>query len=272
MKFLYVDESGSKSEGDIFVMAGLMIDAYKLRKYTENLDSEIVALLSKYPTPKTPKELKTKAFINGSGHWGKVHPDTRKEFLRNICRIAASCSKIYAISISFSRFDAERGVFSFDSWLAASMYISSLVQKRMKKMPNNKGQTVLIFDDNKAGMPKLSDLLYKKDPWFDGLYQFGLPTGKSRKNTEERFDQIINTAFSINSEHSSFIQASDAVSYIYRRNLEINSVCREKYPGERKFYGNLVSILDKRREKIGRVQECDCVRFYENIKHPHWNL
>jgi Protein of unknown function (DUF3800) len=31
MKFAYVDESGCSDEGDVFVMAGLLIDAYRLR-------------------------------------------------------------------------------------------------------------------------------------------------------------------------------------------------------------------------------------------------
>jgi hypothetical protein len=34
MKFIYVDETGSKDEGDLFVMAGVLIDAYRLRKHT----------------------------------------------------------------------------------------------------------------------------------------------------------------------------------------------------------------------------------------------
>jgi len=270
MKFLYVDESGSSAEGDIFVMAGLMIDAYKLRKHTENLDSNITMFLSKYPNKKTPKELKTKALINGKGHWGGVCPGVRKEFLRSICRITVECSAIYAISISFDCFEEKKTAFPINShWLATSMYISSLVQKKMKKIPNNKGLTVLIFDDNKREMPKLSEQLYKKNPWFDGLYK---SSGRSQTTAEERFDQIINTAFSINSEHSSFIQAADAVSYIYRRNLELGSGCHEEYSGEKRFYDDLVSILDEKREKIGRVQTCDCVSFYRDIKHRLWEL
>lgn len=31
MKFAYVDESGDKGQGDVFVMAGLLIDAYPRR-------------------------------------------------------------------------------------------------------------------------------------------------------------------------------------------------------------------------------------------------
>jgi hypothetical protein len=30
MKFIYIDESGSRDQGDVFVMCGLMVDAYPL--------------------------------------------------------------------------------------------------------------------------------------------------------------------------------------------------------------------------------------------------
>ena len=59
MKFAYVDESGDVGEGDVFVMAGLLIDAYRLRKYTSQFDQALSAFLKKHPS--APKELKTKA-------------------------------------------------------------------------------------------------------------------------------------------------------------------------------------------------------------------
>jgi Protein of unknown function (DUF3800) len=60
MKFVYVDETGSDDHTDVFVMAGLLIDAYVLRKYTATFDKILTAFLAKHPG--SPKELKTKAF------------------------------------------------------------------------------------------------------------------------------------------------------------------------------------------------------------------
>ncbi|MBK5967931.1 hypothetical protein Thiosp_02924 [Thiorhodovibrio litoralis] len=34
MEFTYTDESGSTEDGDVFVIASLLIDAYRLRKCT----------------------------------------------------------------------------------------------------------------------------------------------------------------------------------------------------------------------------------------------
>jgi len=38
MKFCYVDESGDKPQSDVFVMTGVLVDAYKLRKHTARFD------------------------------------------------------------------------------------------------------------------------------------------------------------------------------------------------------------------------------------------
>jgi hypothetical protein len=85
----------------------------------------------------------------------------------------------------------------------------------MQGVKNSKGLTVVIMDDNKSEMPNLSDELYQRDPWFDGVYQI---QGKKRGKTvwvprakNDRFDQIINTAFAIKSDHSSMVQVADAI-------------------------------------------------------------
>ena len=231
MKFAYFDESGTLgAEGnDVFVMAGLLIDAYRLRKYTAEFDRLIKSLLDEYK--KSLKELKTSSFINGKKKWGQVDAKRRKEVLNDICNLATSRSKIFAIGFSFKNFHAaveeanEELPFDDDHWVAAAMFISSLIQKKMQKEPSNKGLTVLIFDDNKIYMPKVSNLLHTAPAWFDGLYQQA-KTKSGRKTwvpikPENRFDQIINSAFAIKSEHSSLIQVSDAVSYVYRRHLEL---------------------------------------------------
>jgi len=46
VKFIYVDESGGRDQGDIFTMCGLMVDAYKLRKKTEDFDARLEAIFA----------------------------------------------------------------------------------------------------------------------------------------------------------------------------------------------------------------------------------
>jgi len=277
MKFAYVDESGDAGEGDVFVMAGLLIDAYRLRKYTSQFGQALSAFLAKHPG--APKELKTKALINGKGGWNVVAPDERKQFLTDMCDLAVEVSKIYGFGMSFQAFNAAcaGGAYAIpgskDYWTLNGMFISGLIQKKMQTQSNNKGLSVIIFDDNKVHMPKLSDGLYYANPWFDGLYQQS-KTVKGKAvwqplKQSERFDQVINTAFAIKSEHSSLVQVADAVSYVYRRWLELTAVS-EAYPGEKAFYEGLVHKLDGRRERLGRTPKAECVDFYNAIKHPAW--
>lgn len=280
MKFAYFDESGNQGAkgSDVFVMAGLLIDAYRFRKHTAEFDQIIKNLRDKHAT--SPKELKTKAFINGKDKWSKVDPDYRKKTLDKICKLATSCSKIFALGLSFRNFfiaeKEEHEKLPFDNyWVASAMFISSLIQKKMQKEKKNKGLTVLIFDDNKMDMPKVSDLLYRAPAWFDELYQ-----QKSKKSArrvwdpvkpENRFDQIVDSAFAIKSEHSSLIQVSDAVSYVYRRHLELTTE-EEEWSGEKKYYGELREILDSKREKLGQTPESSCLEFYKKAKHKYWLL
>jgi hypothetical protein len=56
MKFAYVDESGDQGQGDVFVMAGPLIDSYLLRKYTATFD-EMIATVGRGTTFCLPEKL-----------------------------------------------------------------------------------------------------------------------------------------------------------------------------------------------------------------------
>jgi hypothetical protein len=209
MKFIYVDKSGARDQGDVFAMCGLMVDAYKLRKKTEDLDRRLEALFALHPGNRT--DFKTSRFINGKGGWREIDATERKAFLMQVCELAVeNGGKIFGVGLSFAAFDAAAAAghgqpFNTNCWLGAAMFTVCLVQKKMQGVEKSKGLTVVIMDDNKSEMPKLSDELYQGNPWFDGLCQI---RGKKRGKTiwldrakKDRFDHIINTAFAIKSDH-----------------------------------------------------------------------
>ncbi|MCV0384471.1 MAG: DUF3800 domain-containing protein [Erythrobacter sp.] len=279
MKFIYVDESGARDQGDVFVMSGLMVDAYKLRKKTADFDAKLEAIFAQHPG--TRGDLKTKRFINGVGAWNQVPAQQRKNFLREVCELAvANGGKIYGIALSYHRFDVALAAghghpFGNSYWIAGAMFVSSLVQKKMQSVANSKGLTVLIMDDNKQEMANLSDGLHKCSEWYDGLYQRrGTKRGKSvwlDRRPKDRFDQIINTAFAIKSDHSSLVQVADALSWVYRRHLELKSQ-PEAYVGEQAYYQDLVDILEPQREKLGHSPQEPCVAFYQDARHEGWTV
>lgn len=267
MKFAYVDETGGEDDqSDVFVMAGCLVDAYRLRRITADFDELLNDLCKKHPGQRT--ELKTKRFINGKGGWVDVPPHERKDFVRSICGLAAKDGTLFASALSLKRF---RGVVDGNQnhptrrsyWHAAGMFVASLIQKKMQGEKKNKGHTVLVMDDNKKGMPGLSDAIYAADPWFDGLYQ---TRGKGRKkgtwlprNAQDRFDQIINTPFAIKSNHSSLVQVADTLAYVYRRHLELKSET-EAYKGEKALYKKLTGVIEPSRKKLGQCPDCEAVK------------
>jgi hypothetical protein len=279
MKFAYVDESGSKDEGDVFVMVGLLVDGHRLAKLTRDFDQKFKSFCAQHPN--APDDFKTKRFINGRGGWNNVSPDDRKQFLREVVGMVADSAKIYAYGMSFEKFDtAVAGATDLPEnqgnyWTAAGMFVASLIQKKMQKEHNNKGLTVLVFDDNKADMPRVSEGLYKCNPWYDDLY--ALPKtlrGKTvwQVKASNRFDHIINTAFALKSNHSSLVQVADALSYIYRRHLELTTAA-EAYAGEKAFYTGLVETLETLRQKLGRTPTgSTSVAFYESAAHEAWDM
>ncbi|PTQ72754.1 DUF3800 domain-containing protein [Celeribacter persicus] len=279
MKFIYIDESGSPGDGDVFVMCGLMVDAYKLRKKTSDFDWKLDELLKKHPGSGT--ELKTSRFINGKGGWSKIPPQERKDFLTDICRLAvANGGKLFGIAFSFQALNAAKAAgyghpFGDSYWLAGGMFTAGLVQKKMQGIKNSKGLTVVIMDDNKAEMPQLSDGLYKADPWYDCLYQERKKKrGKSiwvPRSDKDRFDHIINTAFAIKSDHSSLVQIADAICYVYRRHLELYAEA-EAYAGEKDYYQGLVDILEPQREKLGHAPGDPGVTFFKEAVHQGWAI
>jgi hypothetical protein len=279
MKFIYVDESGGRDQGDTFTMCGLMVDAYKLRKKTEDFDAKLEAIFALYPGVRN--DFKTSRFINGKGGWSDVDPRVRKDLLTGLCELAIdNGGKIFGVALSFQEFDnalagAPGCPFGACYWLSSAMFTCSLVQKKMQSAEKSKGLTVVIMDDNKHEMPKLTEALHKPSDWYDGLYQLhGTKRGQTAwfpRTDSDRFDQIINTAFAIKSDHSSLVQVADAISFVYRRHLELLA-SQEAWLGEKQYYAGLVAKLEQQREKIGRCPNTASVNFFNQAKHEGWKL
>ena len=68
MKFIYIDESGSRGHTDVFTMCGVMVDAYRRPTMVAALDQELKSKLELWHQNyhNLPSELKTDSFINGT--------------------------------------------------------------------------------------------------------------------------------------------------------------------------------------------------------------
>ena len=275
MEFIYIDESYDGSKGDVFVMFGLMVNAFRLRKKTNDMKKLLDSISDLRPSKM--KELKTSRFINGKDGWSAVDPKVRNQHLKEICEISVAKGD-FVVGIAMSKKEIKSALKAYhppflkeEQWLASAMYIVCLIQKNMQDKPRNKGNTVCIVDDQKRGLSYLCDELNKCDSWYDGLYQKKRNKKWVARKLNDRFNQIINSPFAIDSKHSSLVQAADAICYVYRRHLELLS-CGEQWPGERSYYTELFKILESARIKLGQCPDSACTKFYEAVKYPGWKL
>ena len=285
MKFIYIDESGSPGHTNVFTMCGVMVDAYRRPTMVAALDQELKSKLELWHQNyhNLPSELKTDSFINGAKNWSRVPSDERKRFLEKICQLTIEHGgTIFGIGFSFDSFDravnADLGQpMKTDYWLSGAMFIICLIQKKMQKKSRHKGKTVVNIDNNPRGLSHLASALRARNPWFDGLYQTSAKRyGKMKwipRKLPERFNQIIDTPSAVESEYSSLIQIADAISYIYRRHLELTSLEEKKnWPEEKNYYDNLVATLNEARQTLGRCPDEPCVNFFKQAKHTGWKL
>lgn len=136
MNFAYVDERGGEDHSEVFIMVGCLVDAYRLRRITADFDRMLRELFERHPG--NPRELKASAFINGKGGWSEVPADERKALFRAVCALAAKDTNLFASALSFQRFrKALKGKRNHptrgDHWHAASMFVTSLIQKKVQK-------------------------------------------------------------------------------------------------------------------------------------------
>ncbi|SLN41676.1 DUF3800 domain-containing protein [Pseudooctadecabacter jejudonensis] len=249
MKFVYVDETGDQVQSDTFVMTAVEIDAIRLNKYSRIFSTMIGEVFAKHPGK--PQDLKTRRFHRGAGGWNKISGEDRKAFLNAVVEEIANSSKIYASAISFKKFKAtDHKAFGYPDvshsyWIANAMFVLSHVQREHCDDPKNKGNCVIVVDDNKVEHANMAELIFKPDPWFDDLaFKAAFLKSKKRpKNWEtKRFNQIVNTPFAIKSEHASTILVADLAAFVLRRYIELKTE-DEAFIGEKVFFDALFAKL-----------------------------
>jgi hypothetical protein len=126
-----------------------------------------------------------------------------------------------------------------DTWLSAALHIALQIQKAHQTQDKNKGHTFLVFDENKMKTDHLAELLWEPPEWTDSYYE--------RKKKQERFDQVIDSAFMVKSHHAGLVQVADLYAYIFRRYSEMTDFnIPEEWNGERDLVTDYVRILTGR--------------------------
>ena len=243
MKFVYVDESGNNNEDRFLAFFGIQIDGYRLKKAMREVKPVLEKVANAYPGDL--REIKSSRMVNGKSAWRGVDPDIRKGLFLDLCGFPATIgARAYAFVLDRQPYNASnigqaQTPWRSTPWLAGATAIALFAQRTNQGDSNNKGLTVLIFDDNKVELPKLSEYLISSSTDADEFY------GRTAKS--DPFDHIIDTAFAIKSEHSTLVQISDACAYALRRRAELTIGGREEeWNGETGFIEKAFGLFSSR--------------------------
>ncbi len=270
MYICYADESGQTGKVDdpahpFFVMAGVLINTYSMNKTRGDL-AQIVAIVKKR-TAVPFTELKGFDLYNGSGKWKATAGDVRHSVYEVVLKwFAQRGHKVVLSAVNateFFKLHSANDFFAkeFESPYAAGVFhLALMIQKANQGFQKNKGQTLLICDQQNQFEAKASQMISNPPGWSDCYY--GYKRG-------ERFSMIVDTAYFVRSHHASFIQVADLIAFVVRRHIEISEGGKERFTGEalriQSWYSIIEPLLISKACRLPKAKGCGLIGFLQTI-------
>jgi hypothetical protein len=268
MKFCYIDESGTGEE-PYAVMVGIVVDTYRMG-ITKNEWAVLLNNLSKL-LGKQISEIHTAGFYKGNGIWHGLNGKTRAEIISSIFEwLKQRNHSIVYTAVDKAKFKED---FSKEPlpkeldnnlWCFMALHICLALQKCHKKIEENKGNTLLIFDNKETEKERITKLIMNCPDWTDSYY------GRVKK--QEKLDQIIDAPYFADSKHVGLIQVADFVSFFLRRYIEIKMGIIAEYGDETKKIEDWVNIALKQTIPTSSIYlkkgRCDCADLFYRYAPP----
>lgn len=227
MKFCYVDESGTGDE-PYAVMVGIVVDALRMRPTKSDWDALLVNLGS--IVGRQVDEFHTRDFYAGNGPWRGIDGPQRAAIITSVMEwLGARKHSLVYCMVDKDRFFTE---FNQDArfsevstlWRFLGLHLVLAIQKEHQRHEKNKGNTVLIFDNEEREQTRFTDLILNPPTWTDTYY--------NRGPKQEALDQIVDAPYFADSRDVPLLQVADFVAYFLRRYAELDAGDRERYTGE----------------------------------------
>ncbi len=240
MYVCYVDESGHcgkkyNSVQPVEVLCGVVSDATKLFKTQREL-AVIVKFLNKKGIPLT--ELKASDAYRGRKHWSGVEPRVRDKIFEFMLKWAKdrSCKFVVCPIDSKVFFDLKADGCAISGMLrhpyeAGALNLILAVQRHQSGRRNNKGKTLVIFDEQSGHDLNLLNIMGNDLTFTDGYT--GYKPKPRAKNQDPRLNEIIDVPHFSKSHLTVLIQLADWIAFIVNTYLLLKVYGHtEKYPGE----------------------------------------
>ncbi len=237
MFFCYCDESGYcgnrfNPNQPVMVMVGILPNVYNYHRS----DAEFREIFEIINTQVPLSEIKAEQIYRGRGTWRDIEPESRDNVINFYLNwIDNRPHKLIVSAVDNARyFDSVQNnpETEYARWLPypylfSGFHIALVVQKLNRNKEKNKGKTLLVYDEQDEFSDRLAEIIFDPPHFIDEFVKF------DPKHEDARFSQIIDTAFSVKSHHSSMAQVVDIVAYLVRLHLELDYYGEvEAYPGE----------------------------------------
>jgi len=262
MKFCYLDESGTGDE-PYAVMVGIVVDAYRMH-VTKNDWQQLLQTLSNI-IGRNVQEIHTRDFYAGNTPWRGISGTDRASVINAIFDWLAE--RHHHIVFSF----VDRTIFNEEFqnetisndikslWCFLGLHIILSIQKKYQRESGNKGNTLLIFDNEEREQLNFSELIKNPPEWTDTFY--------NRNTRHDRLNQIIDVPYFGDSKDVALIQLADFTAYFLRRYVEIQEeAIGPRYNDESERVTNWFNQINSRSigqsiiyPKRGR---CDCADLF----------
>jgi hypothetical protein len=267
MKFCYVDESGTGEE-PFAVMVGVLVDAQRMRPTKADWDA-LLAELSAL-AGRSVAEIHTRDFYAGNGLWRGISGEQRSALVDRVLDwIAARKHSVFYTTVDKHRWHAE---FSSDPrhpevntvWRFLGLHLVLALQKHGQSFAKQKGNTVLVFDNEERERTRFTDLVLNPPHWTDTYY--------TRKKKQYRLDQIVDAPYFADSQDVPLLQVADFIAFVLRRYTELENGDAERYIGERdKVRAWAQKAMNRVTSKTAiypKTKRCSCCELFHSYAPP----
>ncbi|MGO9318346.1 MAG: DUF3800 domain-containing protein [Terracidiphilus sp.] len=265
MKLFYCDESGTGNE-PIAVMVGILVDSHRMHITKHDwcgLLDHLSTLVGAQVT-----ELHTRNFYAGNGVWRNVDGPKRAEIISAVFEwLTDRKHKIVYASVCRAEYQRRFGLQLIPDelntlWRFLGFHLVLSLQKYCQKFDANKGNTLLIFDNEDREEMRFTDIILRPPAWSAEYYE--------KKKKQEPLDQIIDVPYFGDSQDVSLIQVADFLAYFLRRYAEIKeSLVPARYKEEEERMAGWIASLSNMSigrsfmyPKVGRISAEEL--FYAN--------
>lgn len=218
MKLCYLDESGTGDE-PYAVMVGIIVDVHRMRV----TKIQWLSLLHYLSTliHKPVSEIHTRDFYPGNRIWRGLDGRARSSIITAVFAWLNERKHLVIYSaIDKEKYKAQKASRSLPEgigtlWKCLGLHVVLGLQRAFQTEPKNKGNTLLVFDEEKREELKFAKLINDPPAWTDEYYD--------RRRNQDRLDQIIDVPYFADSKHVGLVQMADFSAFFLRRYIEIKT-------------------------------------------------